>query len=105
MGEPFFYKFLDLNSVEDKPVNQKFEDYGMESTLFFNSYANKLQGWLALGVAYPFIFIASKIIGWRYIGPKIKSIEKMYRYNGLWRLLIELYLEMTLSAFMNVYSL
>lgn len=39
IGQPFFYEFLDLDSVKDKPLNDRFEEYGQESTIFFISYA------------------------------------------------------------------
>ena len=105
MGKPYFYRFLDLTQIDDKPVNDIFADYEMDSSIFFFSYANKIQGWTILILLYPILLLASKYIKWKYISQKLRGIEKMYRYNGIWRLLTEMYLEMTLSAFMNIYSL
>jgi hypothetical protein len=40
--EPFFYKYLNLDEVTDKPVSPSFEDYEFKSSIFFFSYAKKL---------------------------------------------------------------
>jgi hypothetical protein len=41
-GDPFFYKYLKLDEIIDKPVSQSFLDYEFESSIFFFSYASKL---------------------------------------------------------------
>jgi hypothetical protein len=41
-GDPWFYRFLRLEEIIDKPVSTYFEDYGYESSIFFFSYADKL---------------------------------------------------------------
>eukprot|EP00347_Sterkiella_histriomuscorum_P004248 403361179 len=104
MGKPFFYKYLYLKQVKDEPVNESYEDYGFESSIFFFSYANKIQGWGILMCAYPLILLGSYALKFKAFD-FLRRIEKSYRFNGLWRLLTELYLEMTLNAFMNIYSL
>jgi hypothetical protein len=39
---PFFYKYMNLDEIVDKPVSTSFEDYEFSSSIFFFSYANKL---------------------------------------------------------------
>jgi len=103
-GDPFFYKYLNLDEVVDKPVSESFEDYDFSSSIFFFSYASKLQLWVMAIVAYPIIRILSVVLK----SPKFdffRRLEAKFRYNMIIRVVTELYLEITLMAFMNIYSL
>jgi hypothetical protein len=103
-GDPFFYKYMNLDEVVDNPVSQSFEDYEFESSIFFFSYADKLQLWVLIIGAYPIVKILSVVLKNKRFN-FIRSIEKMFRYNMIIRVLTELYLEITLHAFMNIVSL
>jgi hypothetical protein len=103
-GDPFFYKYLSLDEVVDKPVSASFEDYEFEQSIFFFSYADKMQVWALFLMAYPIIKILSLIIKHQKFD-FLRKLEQGYRYNMIIRMISELYLEMTLHAFMNIYNL
>ena len=103
-GDPFFYQYMNLDEITDKPVSESFKDYQFESSIFFFSYADKIQIWMIVIGSYPIVWILSKVLK----SPKfdiLRNIEQGYRYNMIIRMLTELYLEITLHAFMNIYSL
>jgi hypothetical protein len=60
--------------------------------------------WCLIIGAYPLIKIASIILKSKKFD-FIRSIEKKFRYNMIIRVLTELYLEITLHSFMNIFSL
>jgi len=41
-NDPFFYKYLNLDEVVDRPVSASFEDYEFTQSIFFFSYADKM---------------------------------------------------------------
>lgn len=63
-----------------------------------------MQVWVAFIAAYPLIKGLTMCLKHRYFS-FLHGIEQGYRYNSILRMLLELYLEMTLFAFMNLYSL
>jgi hypothetical protein len=95
---------MNLDEVIDKPVSASYEDYDFKQSIFFFTYANKLQLWLLVIGSYPVLKVLSIVMKHKRFD-FLRKIEKMYRYNMIIRVLTELYLEMTLQAFMNIYSL
>jgi hypothetical protein len=67
------------------------------------TYANKLQLWAICVLMYPILLILSKLLTYKLFR-FLRVLEKGFRYNMILRIMIELYLEMTLLAFMNIYS-
>jgi hypothetical protein len=67
------------------------------------TYANKLQLWAICVLMYPILLILSKLLKYK-VFRFLRVLEKGFRYNMILRIMIELYLEMTLLAFMNIYS-
>ena len=60
--------------------------------------------WAIFLMAYPVVKILSLILK----HPKLSFVQKLeegYRYNMIIRMVTELYLEMTLHAFMNIFIL
>lgn len=103
-GDPFFFKWLNMDEIIDKPVSYYFQDYDFEQSIFFISYADKMQVWAMVLGAYPVVKILSLFLRHQRFD-FIRKIEKGYRYNMIIRMITELYLEMTLHAFMNIYVL
>ena len=60
--------------------------------------------WCLIIGAYPLIKIASILLKSKRFN-FIRDIEKKFRYNMIIRVLTELYLEITLHSFMNIFSL
>ena len=52
---------------------------------------------------YPILLILSKLLKYKAFR-FLRVLEKGFRFNMILRIMIELYLEMTLLAFMNIYS-
>ena len=67
------------------------------------TYANKLQLWAICVLMYPLLLILSKLLKYK-VFHFLRVLEKGFRYNMILRIMIELYLEMTLLDFMNIYS-
>ena len=42
LGDPFFYKYMYLEGIKNKPVSDRYVEYGYGSSIFFLSYASKL---------------------------------------------------------------
>ncbi|CDW75219.1 UNKNOWN [Stylonychia lemnae] len=102
IGDPFFYKYMLLNQINDKPVSQNFEEYEFESSIFFFNYSRKMQMWAMFALGYPILKICNRFLKHRYFDV-LKQYEQSYRFNVVWRVLTELYLEMTLT--MNSHEL
>ena len=56
-------------------------------------------------LSYPVVLLLSRIKWKRLEKLNFKKAEKSFRFNLLWRVLIEYYLEFSLNAFMNIYAL
>ena len=101
--KPIFNRFINVEEIIDKPLSKSFSDYNYYSTIFMFTYANKLQLWALCVLMYPILLILSKLLKYKAFR-FLRVLEKGFRFNMILRIMIELYLEMTLLAFMNIYS-
>ena len=62
-----------------------------------------MQLWALCVLMYPILLILSKLLKYKAFR-FLRVLEKGFRFNMILRIMIGLYLEMTLLAFMNIYS-
>ena len=105
LPQPFFYKYLNLDEIIDLPINDAFTDYNYSQTVFILNYAQQITGLILVFLSYPVVLLLSRIKWKRLEKLNFKKAEKSFRFNLLWRVLIEYYLEFSLNAFMNIYAL
>ena len=86
--------------MNDKPLSPNFEQVGLETRFFVLLYSQKLTFWAIFFLMYPVFFALAAVTQWK----PCRSISASYKYNSIIRMTIELYLEMCLFAFINLYS-
>ncbi len=95
---------MSLKDIKDKPVSDAYADYSHPSSVFIFNYSKKITALTILTMAYPVILLISRVFKHRFFD-SVRNLERAFRFNLLWRIVVEIYLEFALNAFMNIYSL
>ena len=93
--------FIDTSQLKnDKPLTPQFDVIGIDTRFFVLLYSSKLVIWSLTIALFPIFWSLAYLTGLKWFKGAVKS----YRYNGIIRMIIELYLEMTLFALINLFS-
>ena len=89
-----------LGIIKEDPLNQRFADNGYEYKDFFANFALELFIWLIILCCYPISWLAAKITKMKFF----INLKNSYQYSMLLRTLHETFIELSLCAFLNLYS-
>ena len=92
---------LDTTSIVDKTYADTFLRLDYESSVFILLYSSQIVIWAALIAAFPFIWLIGKVTKLDFFVNWYKS----YKYNLVYRIFIEMYLDMSIACFINVFNL
>ena len=92
---------------EDEPFNLNFQVCGIESKFFLQIMGLPLyimHGYIALFVLYALFFLLHRVFKSKYLKKIKKFIGAMLLWNGLIRLYMELYQDLSQSSVLNMYT-
>ena len=92
------------NNFITKPFSEKFAQIGFPSLSFFGNFADQLGTWFVLFLIYLLLRFLNNII------PKgrftfIKQWKEDYEYNGVLRMMIESFMQLSVSSILNIWNL
>ena len=93
-------KYLGIHPVDS--LNDRFVDCGMEEIMFTYNFSITLLIWIFSLIFYVILCILDKIL------PKTKCLwvrryKKEFHYNTIWRMLLESFLELNVTAMLNLF--
>ena len=91
---------IDLSEVNYNPLNNNFEENGVNSRAYIVNYGGQLVIWAIIIVFYGPITIFAKVCKFK----KFIKLKKAYEYEVLFTAFNEGYLELTLLSFLNIYG-
>ena len=91
---------LDLSEMNHDPLNEKFEENGIESKALIVNYGGQLLFWTFIIFLYIPITIFSKC----FKSKKLSELKKSYEYTILLTSFSEAFLEFGLTSFLNLYQ-
>ncbi|CDW84474.1 UNKNOWN [Stylonychia lemnae] len=94
---------LDFDNIKDSPLNEVFYNYGFESQVFLSTFQYKLGILFIIFCFFPLSQLFKRFKH-RYFNI-FRKLDNFFKYNGVLRLGQELYLEMGLLAYLNIYNL
>ncbi|CDW83584.1 UNKNOWN [Stylonychia lemnae] len=94
---------INFDNISDSSINQVFNNYGFESQVFLKSYQYKLGMIFAIYCFYPLSQLFKNFKSKNF--QIFKAMDSFFLWNGSLRLGYELYLEMGIYAYLNLYNL
>ncbi|CDW75881.1 UNKNOWN [Stylonychia lemnae] len=94
---------INFDNISDSPINQVFNNYGYESQVFLKSYQYKLGMIFAIYCFYPLSQLFKNFKSKNF--QIFKAMDNFFLWNGSLRLGYELYLEMGIYAYLNLYNI
>eukprot|EP00347_Sterkiella_histriomuscorum_P022632 403337750 len=94
---------INFQNIKDRPLNDAFENYNIESQVFLQLFKYKGGMLFLIFGPLPFVFILSRF---KHRAFNIfKKMRKFYFFNGPLRFGYEMYLEMGIFAYLNLNNL
>lgn len=94
---------LDWSKVKDGTFNSAFDNYGYSSQIFLKNYRYKFGLWLILLSGFPVVIILGRFK--HKFFNQFRKLKHFYLFNGVLKIMCELYLEMGIYAYLNVFSI
>ena len=92
--------------IEEPSLNQRFSDYGWTTSNFLSLSGRKLLIWVALIVAYPFVYYMKNNYADKHkmCAPWL-MVDKKFKYTLLLRGVLVSYVSMFLAATLNIFKM
>ena len=99
-GLPNPFEYLGITPADS--LNERFIKCEMEDIMFIYNFGITLFLWVSLGVFYVIICLLDVIL------PKkrclwVRRFKEEYKYNTVWRMLLESFLELNITAMLNLF--